>query len=96
MQLITAIIKPFQVDKVKDALKAAGVTGMTVSEVNGSGAQTATFVTGLTTGDIFSYSPSTTAPTSISLTLRFAGDNGDDAITVTDGIALRNLGTVGS
>ncbi len=68
----------------------------TVSEVNGSGAQTATFVTGLTTGDIFSYSPSTTAPTSISLTLRFAGDNGDDAITVTDGVALRNLGTVGS
>jgi len=39
MQLITAVIKPFQVDKVKDALKAAGVAGMTVSEVQGFGRQ---------------------------------------------------------
>ena len=39
MQLITAIIKPFQLDKVKEALKAAGVAGMTVSEVNGFGRQ---------------------------------------------------------
>ena len=36
---ITAIIKPFQLDKVKEALKAAGVAGMTVSEVNGFGRQ---------------------------------------------------------
>lgn len=39
MQLITAIVKPFQVDAVKDALKAAGVAGMTVTEVNGFGRQ---------------------------------------------------------
>ena len=39
MQLITAIIKPFKLDNVKDALKAAGVTGMTVSEVRGFGRQ---------------------------------------------------------
>jgi nitrogen regulatory protein P-II 1 len=39
MQLITAIIKPFQIDKVKDALRAAGVAGMTVSEAQGFGRQ---------------------------------------------------------
>jgi nitrogen regulatory protein PII len=39
MKLITAIIKPFKVDDVKDALKAAGVVGMTVSEVRGFGRQ---------------------------------------------------------
>jgi nitrogen regulatory protein PII len=39
MQLITAIVKPHQVDDVKDALKAAGAVGMTVSEVRGFGRQ---------------------------------------------------------
>lgn len=39
MKLITAIIKPFKLDDVKDALKAAGVVGMTVSEVKGFGRQ---------------------------------------------------------
>jgi nitrogen regulatory protein P-II 1 len=39
MQLITAIIKPFKLDEVKDALKAAGATGITVSEVQGFGRQ---------------------------------------------------------
>jgi nitrogen regulatory protein P-II 1 len=39
MKLITAIIKPFKVDEVKDALKEAGVTGLTVSEVKGFGRQ---------------------------------------------------------
>lgn len=39
MQLITAIVKPHVVDGVKDALKAAGVEGMTVSEVRGFGRQ---------------------------------------------------------
>ena len=38
-KLITAIIKPFKLDDVKTALKAAGVTGMTVSEVQGFGRQ---------------------------------------------------------
>jgi len=37
--LITAIVKPFKVDDVKDALKSAGVQGMTVSEVKGFGRQ---------------------------------------------------------
>ncbi|MCB1000726.1 MAG: P-II family nitrogen regulator [Ilumatobacteraceae bacterium] len=39
MKLITAIIKPFKVDDVKDALKAVGIQGMTVGEVRGFGRQ---------------------------------------------------------
>ena len=39
MKLITAVIKPFKLDDVKDALKEAGVQGMTVSEVQGFGRQ---------------------------------------------------------
>ena len=39
MKLITAIIKPFKLDEVKDALKAVGVAGITVSEVRGFGRQ---------------------------------------------------------
>jgi nitrogen regulatory protein P-II 1 len=39
MKLITAILKPFKLDDVKDALQAAGVTGMTVSEASGFGRQ---------------------------------------------------------
>ncbi len=39
MKLITAVIKPFRLDSVKDSLKAVGVTGITVSEVRGFGRQ---------------------------------------------------------
>ncbi len=39
MKLITAIVKPFKLEEVKDALKAAGVTGITVSEAKGFGRQ---------------------------------------------------------
>ena len=39
MKMITAVVKPFRVDEVKEALKAAGVAGMTVSEVQGFGRQ---------------------------------------------------------
>ena len=39
MKLIVAIIKPFKVDDVKEALKALGVNGMTVDEVQGYGRQ---------------------------------------------------------
>ena len=39
MKLVTAIIKPHKVDDVKDALKAAGLQGMTVDEVKGFGRQ---------------------------------------------------------
>ncbi len=39
MKLITAVVKPFKLDDVKDALKAAGAQGITVSEVRGFGRQ---------------------------------------------------------
>ena len=39
MKKIEAIIKPFKLDEVKDALAALGVEGMTVSEVKGFGRQ---------------------------------------------------------
>jgi len=39
MKLIEAIIKPFKLDEVKDALNAIGIEGITVSEVKGFGRQ---------------------------------------------------------
>jgi nitrogen regulatory protein P-II 1 len=39
MKLITAIIKPFKLEEVKDALKRGEVNGMTVTEVQGFGRQ---------------------------------------------------------
>jgi len=39
MKMIKAVIKPFKLDEVRDALTAVGVEGMTVSEVRGFGRQ---------------------------------------------------------
>ena len=39
MKLVTAVLKPFKLDDVKDALAQLGVQGMTVSEVQGFGRQ---------------------------------------------------------
>ena len=39
MKLITAIIKPHQLDEVKEALEAYGISGMTISEASGYGRQ---------------------------------------------------------
>lgn len=39
MQLVTAVIKPHMLDSVKEALRGAGVTGMTITEVKGFGRQ---------------------------------------------------------
>jgi nitrogen regulatory protein PII len=39
MKLIVAIIKPFKLEEVKEALAAAGIEGMTVTEVKGFGRQ---------------------------------------------------------
>src|ERR1700741_4517940 len=39
MKFVTAIIKPFKLDEVREALSALGVQGMTVSEVKGYGRQ---------------------------------------------------------
>ena len=39
MKLISCIIRPYKLDEVRDALTAAGVSGITVSEVRGFGRQ---------------------------------------------------------
>ena len=39
MKLVEAIVKPFKLDEVKDALTKAGIQGMTVEEVKGFGRQ---------------------------------------------------------
>ena len=39
MKLVTAIIKPFKLEEVRDALTRIGVTGMTIAEVKGYGRQ---------------------------------------------------------
>ena len=39
MKMVEAIVKPFKLDEVKDALTKAGVQGMTVEEVKGFGRQ---------------------------------------------------------
>jgi nitrogen regulatory protein P-II 1 len=39
VKLVTAVIKPFKLEEVKEALRAFGVAGMTVSEVQGFGRQ---------------------------------------------------------
>lgn len=39
MKLVTAVIKPFKLDEVKESLQRVGVNGMTISEVRGFGRQ---------------------------------------------------------
>ena len=39
MKLVTAVVKPFKLDDVKEALKGVGVQGMTVTETRGFGRQ---------------------------------------------------------
>jgi nitrogen regulatory protein P-II 1 len=39
MKLITAVVKPFKLDEVREALAEVGVTGLTVTEVKGFGRQ---------------------------------------------------------
>lgn len=39
MKILTAIIKPFRLDEVREALNAAGINGLTVTEVKGYGRQ---------------------------------------------------------
>ena len=39
MKLVTAIVKPFKVDEVREALSEAGVAGVTITEVSGFGRQ---------------------------------------------------------
>ena len=52
MKLITAIIQPHKLDDVKEALAAAGVHGLTVSEANGYGVATPRCTAGRNTRSI--------------------------------------------
>lgn len=49
-----------------------------------------TLISGLTPGDVFSYTPTAASPTWVGVKLIFPGDSADDAITIEDGVALRN------
>jgi prepilin-type N-terminal cleavage/methylation domain-containing protein len=49
-----------------------------------------TVVTGLTTNEVFTYSPDAAAPDYITMTLSFKGQRGDDSVTLQDGFELRN------
>jgi nitrogen regulatory protein P-II 1 len=39
IHLVTAVVKPFKLEEIKDALRGAGIVGMTVTEVQGYGRQ---------------------------------------------------------
>ncbi len=95
MKLITAFIKPFKLDDVKDALKAAGVSGMTVADVNGFGRQSGQtevyrgaeyqvdFVPKVRLDVVVDDGDADTIVTTIEETAR-TGDIGDGKIIVTD------------
>ena len=51
MKLVTAVIKPFKLDEVREALSAIGVQGITVTEVKGFGPVSYTHLT-LPTSDL--------------------------------------------
>jgi type II secretory pathway pseudopilin PulG len=49
-----------------------------------------TVVSGLTTNNVFTFSPRTPGQAYVGIQLQYPADNGDDAITIQDGVALRN------
>jgi Tfp pilus assembly protein PilW len=51
---------------------------------------TTTVVTGLTTNQVFTFSPQTPGQAYVGISLQYPAENGDDAITIQDGVALRN------
>jgi prepilin-type N-terminal cleavage/methylation domain-containing protein len=51
---------------------------------------TTTVLTGLTTNQVFTFSPQTPGQAYVGIHLAFPAENGDDAITIQDGVALRN------
>ena len=55
MKIVMAIIKPFKLEEVRDALTAIGVHGLTVTEVKGYGRQKVTprFIEGRNTRSVF-------------------------------------------
>lgn len=71
---------------------AGACTRVEEAQVDGADpGPTTTVVSGLSNAIVFTYSPSSSAPTWVGITLQFPAEGGDDAITVEDGAALRNL-----
>ena len=55
------------------------------------GAPPETVVSGISTSTVFSYTPSAAAPTYVGVNLLFPSESGDDSITLTDGVTMRNV-----
>jgi Tfp pilus assembly protein PilV len=65
----------------------------TRTEINPSGTATPLvqqMVTGLVSNAVFAYAPDSAAPEYVSMTLSFPAEGGDDAVTLQDGVDLRN------
>jgi prepilin-type N-terminal cleavage/methylation domain-containing protein len=70
---------------------ANGTCTRRVAQPNGSSPGAAvTVVSGLSSNNVFSCSPSCSAPTYVGVTLTFPGANGSNALTLSDGAAFRN------
>ncbi|MGI9021183.1 MAG: PilW family protein [Solirubrobacterales bacterium] len=68
-----------------------GTCSRVAANPDGTGAGAAVrVVEGLGDPNVFSYSPTPAAPTFVGIRLVFTADAGEDAITLTDGVALRN------
>ena len=69
----------------------SGACTRTESQPDGTGtAPGVEVVSGLNGSDVFEYSPSTVDPTYIGMTMAFPASGSEDAITLKDGVALRN------
>ncbi len=70
---------------------STGTCTRTEANPDGSGGGPARqVVTGLASSNVFSYTPSAADPSFIGLNFSFPADNGDDSITLRDGVSLRN------
>ncbi|UJA20279.1 prepilin-type N-terminal cleavage/methylation domain-containing protein [Thermoleophilia bacterium SCSIO 60948] len=71
---------------------SSGTCTRSIRNADGSGvAYTTTLVTGLSSNSVFEYSPVSGTPSYVGLKVVFPGERGDDAITLSDGVAPRNL-----
>ena len=70
---------------------ASGACTRVVANADGTGASApAKVVDGLSSANVFTYAPSAAAPTFIGINLALAATGSEDAITLEDGVALRN------
>ena len=69
----------------------AGTCSRTEANPDGSGTGPSQIVVeGIGTGAVFSYAPSSAAPTFVGVKLEFPSNDGEDAITLTDGVTMRS------